>query len=497
MKKNLITLLCILFGIQSVVYSQTDTIYNRHPSYHYTSWCDSCIDLGNPAYLNGPLHKDATFLEAVYQYTNEPLEIIGVAVSVNKVSYQDTTRVPEYVLLLDGVDDSMQYVLIDSARWDTATRKVMNVEQRKFEVVGYTYDTIYDENGNAWLDPKAVYDTIDWYEPINIFEAYFKAPITVTDSFFVGVTYFNNVPVPPFSDMQPYPEGFYYLHEATAYEYAVNTWTSCKHYAPEICSFDGGRTWKRRYPVLSDGDPYNNVYYYRLIFPIIRVKDTFNVQVMSNDEMYGTVHGGGAYLENSSVTITAVPAEGYKFIMWNDSVTTNPRTFTLKQDTVFTAYFAEAAQYTVEVASADLSQGTVQGGGTYYETSTATIIAVPNEGYKFAMWNDSVTANPRTLVVTQDTAFTAYFEVKIGIAEAETAGELFSISPNPTTKNLQITISQEGVYTMEIYSANGVMLKQESIANMSTIDVSDLLAGSYVIKIYNDNFSGVRTFVKK
>ena len=80
---------------------------------------------------------------------------------------------------------------------------------------------------------------------------------------------------------------------------------------------------------------------------------------------------------------------------------------------------------------------------------------------------------------------------------AEAAGELFSISPNPATKNLQITISQEGSYTMEIYSANGVMLKQESIANMSTIDVSELLAGSYVIKIYNDNFSGVRTFVKK
>jgi hypothetical protein len=213
--------------------------------------------------------------------------------------------------------------------------------------------------------------------------------------------------------------------------------------------------------------------------------------------MYGSVQGGGAYLENSSVTITAVPAEGYKFVMWNDSVTTNPRTFTLNRDTVFTAYFAEIAQYTVEATSADLAQGTVQGSGSYYEGSTATITAVPNEGYTFTMWNDSVTANPRTLVVTQDTAFTAYFEVKVGIAEAEATGELFSISPNPTTKNLQITISQEGSYTMEIYSANGVMLKQESIANMSTIDVFDLLAGSYVIKIYNDTASGIRTFVKQ
>ena len=88
MKKIIFILLGLLCSMQSVVYSQMDTIYNRHPSYHYTSWCDSCIDLGNPAFLNGPMHRESTFLEAVYQYTNEPLEIIGVAVSVNKVSYQ-------------------------------------------------------------------------------------------------------------------------------------------------------------------------------------------------------------------------------------------------------------------------------------------------------------------------------------------------------------------------------------------------------------------------
>ena len=497
MKRITSLLLGLLCSMQSVVYSQMDTIYNRHPSYYYTSWYDGCYAEGEGAYMNGSFFSSSEKIDAFYQYTNEPMEIIGIAVGVRRTVFQDTTRVPEYVLLVDGVDDSTQYVIIDSARWDTATPKIMMLEQRKFELVGYTYDTIYDEYGNAWLDPTAVYDTIDYYFPLSICEAYFKAPITVNDSFFLGITYLNNIYIPYGSDIQPYPEGLNFVHQATMYELGVVTSTSCRHFAPEIRSFDGGITWRRSFPTLPDGDPANNHYTYNTVFPIIRVKDTFSVQVMSNDDMQGTVQGGGAYLENSSVTITAVPAECYKFIMWNDSVTTNPRTFTLKQDTVFTAYFAEAAQYTVEVASADLSQGSVQGGGTYYETSTATITAVPNEGYKFAMWNDSVTANPRTLVVTQDTAFTAFFEVKVGIAEAEAAGELFSISPNPTTKNLQITIRQEGAYTMEIYSANGVMLKQESIANMSTIDVSELLAGSYVIKIYNDNFSGVRTFVKK
>ena len=347
MKRQTILLLGLLCSIQSVVYSQTDTIYNRHLNYYYTSWYDSCYAAGDIAYVNGVWHPSSEIIDAFYQYTNEPLEIIGIAVGVRRTVFQDTTRVPEYVLLIDGVADSMQYVLIDSARWDTATPKIMMLEQRKLEVSGYVFDTVYDEYGNMWLDPiETLYDTIDYYNSLSICEAYFKSPITVNDSFFLGITYFNNIYIPYGSDLEPYPEEMNFVHEATIYELGVRT-SNCRHFAPPIWSFDGGQTWTRTYPTLPDGDPANNHFTYYTVFPIIRVKDTFSVQVMPNDSLQGTVQGGGAYLENSSVTITAVPAEGYKFVMWNDSVTTNPRTFTLNRDTVFTAYFAEIAQYTV------------------------------------------------------------------------------------------------------------------------------------------------------
>jgi hypothetical protein len=464
-----------------------DTIRNRYKHYYYTSWYDSCYNAGN--YVQGPWDElwNSTDIYAHYQYTNEPLEIIGVAVGVRSTEFVDTTRVPEYVLLVDGVADSMQYVFIDSARWDTATPKLMELNLRWYESV-----IVLDTIGDVVIGREEL-DTVEYNYYAKICEAYFKSPIIVTDSFFLGRTCYNNIL--PHDDVPLHPTSNHYTHQETVYEGDIGA-HYCNRFSPTIASYNGTH-WQRAYRVVGPDD-HNNIHSrYPILFPIIRIKDTFSVQVMSNDEMYGTVHGGGAYLENSSVTITAVPAEGYKFIMWNDSVTTNPRTFTLNKDTVFTAYFAEIAQYTVEATSADLAQGTVQGSGSYYEGSTATITAVPNEGYTFTMWNDSVTANPRTIIVSQDTAFTAYFEVKVGIAEAEAAGELFSISPNPTTKNLQITISQEGSYTMEIYSANGVMLKQESIANMSTIDVFDLLAGSYVIKIYNDTASGIRTFVKQ
>jgi hypothetical protein len=188
-----------------------------------------------------------------------------------------------------------------------------------------------------------------------------------------------------------------------------------------------------------------------------------------------------------------IPREGYKFVMWNDSVVANPRTFT--------AYFAPLEEYTVELFVDDLKRGTVQGSGVYYEQSEVTISAQANDGYYFQHWNDSVATNPRTIVLTQDTTFTAHFGVSndstVAINAAEANTNLFTLSPNPTTKNLQITLHQTGRYTMVIYSAKGVEVCKQEISQSATIDVSALVAGTYVVKIYNDTASGIRTFVKQ
>ena len=67
-------------------------------------------------------------------------------------------------------------------------------------------------------------------------------------------------------------------------------------------------------------------------------------------------------------------------------------------------------QFFVEVASADTSQGWAQYSAYYPDSSHQTITAVPRRGYRFTHWGDGVTDNPRTILVTQDTLFTAHFE---------------------------------------------------------------------------------------
>lgn len=71
------------------------------------------------------------------------------------------------------------------------------------------------------------------------------------------------------------------------------------------------------------------------------VFEAFNVDVSANcsNNLMGSVTGGGNHPINSVVTLTAVPACGYRFVHWNDSLTINPRVLTADKDTSFTAYF--------------------------------------------------------------------------------------------------------------------------------------------------------------
>ena len=59
----------------------------------------------------------------------------------------------------------------------------------------------------------------------------------------------------------------------------------------------------------------------------------------------------------------------------------------------------------------DAKQGKVTGAGRYLLGETATLTAIPNEGYRFVRWEDGSTDNPRTLVIEQDTSLVAYFEI--------------------------------------------------------------------------------------
>ena len=65
--------------------------------------------------------------------------------------------------------------------------------------------------------------------------------------------------------------------------------------------------------------------------------------------------------------------------------------------------------YTVTLASADSTRGSVSGAGDYPRNSTVSISATAEYGYHFSMWSDGDTNALRGIYLTQDTSLIAYF----------------------------------------------------------------------------------------
>lgn len=65
----------------------------------------------------------------------------------------------------------------------------------------------------------------------------------------------------------------------------------------------------------------------------------FEVKLLANPSVGGTVTGAGRYPAGQSVEISASPAEGYQFNRWSDGDTNASRSITLSSNTALTAYF--------------------------------------------------------------------------------------------------------------------------------------------------------------
>ena len=70
-------------------------------------------------------------------------------------------------------------------------------------------------------------------------------------------------------------------------------------------------------------------------------------------------------------------------------------------------------EYTISTSVNNSKYGSVEGGGTFKRDTTITITAIPNKGYQFNQWSDGNTDNPRQIIVTQNSVFTAIFGVKM------------------------------------------------------------------------------------
>ena len=218
-------------------------------------------------------------------------------------------------------------------------------------------------------------------------------------------------------------------------------------------------------------------------------QDQYSVTTES-DQTHGRVEGAGLYDYLTNVELTAVPNSGYHFTQWNDGNNDNPRVIVLLRDTTITAEF-EKNSYSVITESANPEWGATEGNKTALYLDEVEISASANYGYHFTQWSDGNTNNPRTIILTQDTSFTATFAKNTySITSNATNG---TISGNPTAEYMDevtLTAIPDYGYHFTRWSDGNTDNPRTFVVTQDTTFTAEFAINQYEINVSCDEANG-------
>lgn len=228
-----------------------------------------------------------------------------------------------------------------------------------------------------------------------------------------------------------------------------------------------------------------------ILTAIFEPRPMYTITVTSISNTMGTVFGGGTFYANTEINIGAIPYEGFHFAGWQDGEMSNPRTITVTEDAEYIANFSQTLPTTYTVTVHYLpEQGYILGAGSYIVGTTATLVAIPKEGYVFAQWSDGVTDETRQVFVDHDIELSAFFSFT-DVEENDAIS--ISLYPNPASDVIRIE-GTEGIHDICIFNLTGQVVKTATIQGNEEIHIDDLPAGLYLIRI--DSLHAIR-FIKE
>jgi hypothetical protein len=188
----------------------------------------------------------------------------------------------------------------------------------------------------------------------------------------------------------------------------------------------------------------------------------------------GTFSGAGTYPAGTAVTITEVPANGYRTNGWSGpdaGSTAAPAnattTIVMSADRNLAANFVQQGTLTVTAGTG----GTALGSGTYDVGTTVPINATPNSTYVFSGWNGAAAdpaANSSTVTITGNLAVVANFThvpqaptATLNAATTAFTGSPFTVTSLAGAPDSNLTLhsiewlSPSGAWTVDSTSASG------------------------------------------
>lgn len=239
-------------------------------------------------------------------------------------------------------------------------------------------------------------------------------------------------------------------------------------------------------------------------FTALFAADIYTITVNSDNDVMGSVTGGGIYQADSIAEIAAVPNHGYKFDHWQDNVTINPRNVTVITNQTYTAYFVTydtlrihdtsyvdvfVHDTTVVVDSVWVYDTTIV---TYTDTVTNTVFDTITttvfDTIVNTIYDTTVVYSTDTLWLTlHDTIYlpqyihdTIYLHdtIYVGVDEVET------INVKIYTSNGQIVVDGSDGNQVWLYDINGRLIATRK-DNHSPLRFDIPSSGAYLVKIGN------------
>ena len=445
----------VAYGIRPFSYSDSDTVDFFNSSYFYFEGIESYRDIITGRYTVD-FYVYADGLDDADTTDNHTTQYFDVTENTYSTSYDEPTGYIDYNSYANSSSGD-EYGTLFRYSYESEKDIIVEAYISRYCSVGVQAQAILyedpDEYINEGISPGIVSsDTI----------------VVTEDMFDSWVTFkFNNVPSIKFDSIFQVNS----TDTLTPYKFIVGIkgmWNEGETFALGTCDVLTSKG-HNCYMLLLNHD---ESWYYGAPQLAIRVRELneYTVNVISSNEAYGSVSGGGTYEEGDTIIITAIPNGGYLFDSWEDDNFDNPRTITVTSDSTFIADFVKC-EITQTIDTVVPNFVTV-GDHTFYSTGR----------YSFEIQHEA----------DCDTIFDINLTV---LAEPES----FDIEPNPAKSIVNIH-SDKFISFVEFYSTTGqLVMRKEANGNFIECDVESLVSGIYIVRIYGEenNLPSVYKIVKE